>query len=80
MHVNANQIIQDQIQCVQMEFTWSIERNKLSKVFKCLSYEFLIALFDSDWLEIISLRLIHDHLSNKKQRVKAKSKYNSRRK
>ena len=48
-----NQIIQDQIQCVQMEFTWSIERNKLSKVFKCLSYEFLIALFDSDWLEII---------------------------
>ena len=52
----------------------------LSKVFDCLSHEFLIAKLDSFGFVKMSLKLVHNYLSNRKQSVKINYSYSSWRK
>ena len=43
---------------------------ELSKAFDCLDHELLIAKLNAYGLSLPALRLIHDYLSNRKQRTK----------
>ena len=49
----------------------------LSKAFDCLSHELLIAKLNAYGFSMPALRLIHDYLSNRKQRTKVNSVYSS---
>ena len=45
----------------------------LSKVFDCLSHDFLIAKLNAYGFNIAALRLVENYLSNRKQRTKINS-------
>ena len=47
----------------------------LSKAFDCLDHELLIAKLNAYGLSLPALRLIHDYLSNRKQRTKINCSY-----
>ena len=47
----------------------------LSKAFDCLHHELLIAELDAYGFDIKSVKLIQQHLSNRKQRVKVGNTY-----
>ena len=49
----------------------------LSKVFNCLDHELLIAKLNAYGFNLPALRLIHDYLSNRKQRTKIDDNYSS---
>ena len=48
-----------------------------SKVFDCLSHELSIAKLDTFRFDKMSLKLVHNYLSNRKQRVKINDSYSS---
>ena len=45
----------------------------LSKTFDCLNHDFLIAKLNTYGFSLSALRLIHDYLSNRKQRIRVNS-------
>lgn len=49
----------------------------LSKAFDCLSHELLVAKLNAYGFSLPSVRLIHDYLSNRKQRTGANSTFSS---
>ena len=49
----------------------------LSKAFDCLDHELLTAKLDAYGFSLPGLRLIHDYLSNKKQRTKIDDNHSS---
>ena len=49
----------------------------LSKDFDCISHDLIIAKLEAYGLHIGTLKLIHDYLSNRKQRVKVNDPYSS---
>ena len=49
----------------------------LSKAFDCLDHELLIAKLNAYGFNLPALRLIHDYLSNRKQRTKINDNYSS---
>ena len=49
----------------------------LSKAFDCLSHELLVAKLIAYGVEISSVRLIYDYLTNRKQRIKIGNNYSS---
>ena len=49
----------------------------LSKALDCLSHELLIAKLDAFGFDKISLKLVHNYLSNRIQRVKINDSYSS---
>ena len=49
----------------------------LSKAFDCIPHDLIIAKLEAYGLEIGALRLIHDYLINRKQRVKVNEAYSS---
>ena len=49
----------------------------LSKAFDCLDHELLTAKLNAYGFDLPALQLIHDYLSNRKQRTKTDDKYNS---
>ena len=49
----------------------------LSKAFDCLDHELLIAKLNAYGFDLPALRLIHDYLSNRKQRTKIDDNYSS---
>ena len=55
---------------------WCIA-NSLSKAFDCLSHELLVAKLIAYGVEISSVRLVYDYLTNRKQRAKIGNYYNS---
>ena len=63
----------------------SIDRGKafgalltdLSKAFDCLNHDFLMAKLNENGFSLPSLRLIHDYLSNRKQRTRINNSYST---
>ena len=63
----------------------SIDRGKvlgalltdLSKAFDCLNHDFLIAKLNAYGFSLPALRLIHDYLSNRKQRTRINNSYSA---
>ena len=49
----------------------------LSKAFDCLDHELLIAKLNAYGFSLTALKLVHNYLSNRKQRTKINSLYNS---
>ena len=49
----------------------------LSKAFDCLNHELLTAKLNAYGFTLPALRLIHDYLSNRKQRTKIDDNYSS---
>ena len=49
----------------------------LSKAFDCLNHELLIAKLNAYGFSLPALRLVHDYLSNRKQRTKINNSYSS---
>ena len=49
----------------------------LSKVFDCLDHELLIAKLNAYGFSLTALKLVHNYLSNRKQRTKINSTYSS---
>ena len=49
----------------------------LSKAFNCLDHELLIAKLNTCGFSLTVLKLVHNYLSNKKQRAKINSSYSS---
>ena len=49
----------------------------LSKVFDCLDHELLIAKLNAYGFNLPALKLVHDYLSNRKQRTKINRTYSS---
>ena len=49
----------------------------LSKAFNCILHDLIIAKLDAYGFYIDTLKLIHDYLSNRKQRVKVNDAYSS---
>ena len=49
----------------------------LSKAFDCLDHELLIAKLNVHGFSLIALKLVHNYLSNRKQRTKINSTYSS---
>ena len=50
----------------------------LSKAFDCLDHELLIAKLNAYGFSLPALKLVHDYLSNRKQRTKVNRTYSSR--
>ena len=50
----------------------------LSKAYDCLPHDLLVAKFEAYGTEKIGLNLIHNYLSNRKQRTKINSSYSNR--
>ena len=48
-----------------------------SKIFDCLDHEILIAKLDTYGFSLPALKLVHDYLSNRKQRTKVNRTYSS---
>ena len=63
----------------------SIDRSKvfgavltdLSKAFDCLNHDFLMAKLKANGFSLPRLRLIHDYLSNRKQRTRINNSYST---
>ena len=51
--------------------------NDLSKAFDCIPHDFIIAKLEAYGFHRDALKLIHDYLSNRKQRVKVNDTYSS---
>ena len=49
----------------------------LSKAFDCLDHELLIAKLNPYGFSLPALKLVHDYLSNRKQRTKVNRNYSS---
>ena len=49
----------------------------LSKAFDCLDHELLIAKLNAYGFSLTALKLVHNYLSNRKQRTKINSMYSS---
>ena len=49
----------------------------LSKAFDCLDHELLIAKLNAYGFSLTALKLVHNYLSNRKQRTKINSSYSS---
>ena len=49
----------------------------LSRAFDCLHHELLIAKVNAHGFSLTALKLVHNYLSNRKQRTKINSLYNS---
>ena len=49
----------------------------LSKAFDCLSHDLLIAKLHAYGFDILALRLLHNYLTNRNQRVKIDSTFSS---
>ena len=49
----------------------------LSKAFDCIAHDLIIAKLESYGFQIDTLKLIHNYLSNRKQRVKVNDTYSS---
>ena len=49
----------------------------LSKAFSCLDHELLIAKLNAYGFSLTALKLVHNYLSNRKQRTKINSTYSS---
>ena len=49
----------------------------LSKAFDCIPHDLIIAKLEKYGFHIDALKLIHDYLSNRKQRVKVNDTYSS---
>ena len=49
----------------------------LSKAFDCLNHDFLIAKLNAYGFSLPALRLIHDYLSNRKQRTRINNSYST---
>ena len=49
----------------------------LSKAFDCLDHELLIAKLNAYDFSLTALKLVHNYLSNRKQRTKINPKYSS---
>ena len=49
----------------------------LSKAFDCIPHDLIIAKLEAYGFHIDTLKLIHDYLSNRKQRVKVNDTYSS---
>ena len=49
----------------------------LSKAFDCLDHELLIVKLNAYGFSLTALKLVHSHLSNRKQRTKINSSYSS---
>ena len=49
----------------------------LSKAFGCLTHDLLIAKLHAYGLDLVSLRILQDYLTNRKQRTKVGSFYDS---
>ena len=47
----------------------------LSKAFDCLNHEFLIVKLSAYGFTLLALKLIHNYLSNRKQRVRVNHSY-----
>ena len=50
----------------------------LSKAFDCLNHELLIAKLNVYGFTLLALKLIHNYLSNRKQRVRVNNSYRGR--
>ena len=50
----------------------------LSKAFDCIPHDLIIAKLEAYGFHIDALKLIHDYLSNRKQRVKVNDTFSSR--
>ena len=55
--------------------SFRISLTNLSKAFDCLNYELLTAKLNAYGFTLPALRLIHDYLSNRKQRTKVVDDY-----
>ena len=49
----------------------------LSKAFDCLNYDLMIAKLNAYGFSLLALRLIHDYLSNRKQRRRINNSYST---
>ena len=49
----------------------------LSKAFDCIAHDLIIAKLESYGFQIDTLKLIHNYLSNRKQRIKVNDTYSS---
>ena len=49
----------------------------LSKAFDCLNHDFLIAKLNAYGFSLPTVRLIHDYLSNRKQRTRINNSYST---
>ena len=49
----------------------------LSKAYDCLDHELLMAKLKAYGFNLAALKLVHDYLSNRKQRTKANRTYSS---
>ena len=50
----------------------------LSKAFECLDHELLISKLNANGFSLTVLKLIHDYLSNRKQRINLNPSYTGR--
>ena len=63
--------------CVDKGKVFGALLTDLSKAFDCLDHELLIAKLNAYGFNLPALRLIHDYLSNRKQRTKIDDNYSS---
>ena len=63
--------------CLDNKVKTGVLLTDLSKAFDCLYHELLIAKLSAYGFEYMSLKLIHNYLSDRLQRVKVNSSYSS---
>ena len=54
-----------------------IDAHRFIEAFDCLDHELLIAKLNAYGFSLTALKLVHDYLSNRKQRTKTNSSYSS---